>query len=504
MVRRRTHALGGRGRVVAIETQAPPAVVRVRRWQKAYARRLFVTDLLVIAVAVYGSQLIRFGIRSAELPISRARLEAFMVNYTLVSACLIVAWLITLDFFATRDHKIIGTGSTEYKRITDATIRIFGLLAIFAFLIQSPIGRGYLLIALPAGLVLLLLGRWAWRQWLNTKRATGEYSHRAILLGEREKSVHVAEQMARDAGTGLAIVGAVTEHGTRSNELMPGIPVLGGYAEALDVIDDGEIDTVILTGADTISPVQMRQLGWDLESRSMSLIVAPALTDVAGPRIHARPVAGLPLIHVDYPTFDGRKYGTKRVFDVLGSGFLLILLSPVFLLITILIRQDSPGPALFRQERVGLNGERFKMLKFRSMVVDAEEQLPSLLDQSEGNGVLFKLKSDPRVTKVGAVLRRYSLDELPQLVNVLRGDMSLVGPRPPLASEVEKYDEWAHRRLLVKPGITGLWQVNGRSDLSWEDSVRLDLYYVENWSTTGDVVILYRTVRAVMAKRGAY
>jgi exopolysaccharide biosynthesis polyprenyl glycosylphosphotransferase len=248
----------------------------------------------------------------------------------------------------------------------------------------------------------------------------------------------------------------------------------------------------------------MRQLGWELEASSTTLIVAPALTDVAGPRIHARPVAGLPLIQVDYPAFTGRRYALKRAFDIVVSLLALVILSPVLLVIALLVRRDSPGPALYTQERVGLNGARFHMLKFRSMVVDAEAQLPSLLDRSDGNGVLFKLKSDPRVTRIGAVLRRYSLDELPQLVNVLVGEMSLVGPRPPLASEVERYDEWAHRRLLVRPGITGLWQTQGRSDLSWEDSVRLDLYYVENWSLTGDVIILYRTIRAVVRASGAY
>jgi exopolysaccharide biosynthesis polyprenyl glycosylphosphotransferase len=212
----------------------------------------------------------------------------------------------------------------------------------------------------------------------------------------------------------------------------------------------------------------------------------------------------LPLIQVDYPEFSGRKYAAKRAFDLIVSFLALVILSPLFLVLAVLVRRGSPGPALFTQERVGLNGRRFHMLKFRSMVVDAETQLPTLLDRSDGNGVLFKLKSDPRVTKIGAVLRRYSLDELPQLVNVLLGDMSLVGPRPPLASEVERYDEWTRRRLLVRPGITGLWQTQGRSDLTWEDSVRLDLYYVENWSLTGDVIILYRTIRSVARADGAY
>ncbi len=182
------------------------------------------------------------------------------------------------------------------------------------------------------------------------------------------------------------------------------------------------------------------------------------------------------------------------------------MLSPVLLVLALLVKVTSTGPVFFLQERVGLNGSTFHMIKFRSMVVDAEQRLQELsaLDRAEGNTVLFKMKNDPRVTRVGAFMRRYSLDEVPQLFNVLVGSMSLVGPRPPLAREVERYDVHVHRRFLVKPGMTGLWQVSGRSDLSWEDSVRLDLYYVENWSMVGDLLILWRTARAVVAKDGAY
>jgi exopolysaccharide biosynthesis polyprenyl glycosylphosphotransferase len=236
----------------------------------------------------------------------------------------------------------------------------------------------------------------------------------------------------------------------------------------------------------------------------MGLIVAPGLTDIAGPRIAAHTVAGLPLISIDYPSLQGGTKAVKRGIDIVASVFLLVFLSPVFLVIALAVRLTSPGPVIFRQERVGMNGERFKMFKFRSMVVDAEQKLHHIAHRSDGNGVLFKMRNDPRVTPVGAFLRRYSLDELPQLVNVLRNDMSLVGPRPPLSAEVRKYDEWARRRLLVKPGITGLWQISGRSDLSWEDSIRLDLYYVENWTLVGDLVILWRTARAVLESDGAY
>lgn len=477
----------------------------VAEWQRAYVRRLWITDLAVIVFAVYGSQFIRFGTTGTSLRIpGEGERPDFLISYAIVSAILAAGWFIALSLFATRDRNIVGAGTSEYRRITDASIRVFAILAILAFLLRSEVGRAYVLVAFPVGLFLLLVGRWAWRKWLLRQRLAGRFLHRAILMGERQKSAHVAEQIARDGVTGFEIVGAITEHGGASHDLARGIPVLGDYASLDRVLREARADTVVFTGADTIDPRGMRELGWQLERTSTNLVVAPALTDVAGPRIHARPVAGLPLIQVDYPVFTGQKYATKRAFDLVIGTLMLVLLSPLFLFITIAVRRDSPGPAIFSQERVGLNGETFHMLKFRSMVVDAESHLPTLLDRTDGNGVLFKMRSDPRVTRVGAVLRRYSLDELPQLINVLRGEMSLVGPRPPLAAEVERYDDWARRRLLVRPGITGLWQTQGRSDLSWDDSVRLDLYYVENWSLTGDIVILYRTARAVVQAHGAY
>ncbi|WP_234661116.1 sugar transferase [Agromyces marinus] len=477
----------------------------VAEWQRSYARRLLVTDLIVIVFAVYGSQFIRFGTTGTSLRIPGLDGDAeFLLNYALVSALIVVGWLASLAIFGSRDRTIIGAGTAEYRRIADASIRVFAILAILAFLLRSDIGRAYVLVALPLGLVMLMFSRWAWRKWLLRRRAAGQFLHRAVLMGERQKSAHVAEQILRDGVSGIHLVGAVTEHGEAAHELAPGIPVLGDYGSLERVLREARADTVVFTGADTIDPRGMRELGWQLEATSTNLVVAPALTDVAGPRIHARPVAGLPLIQVDYPEFTGRKYAAKRAFDIVVSTIALVVLTPVYLVVGFLIRRDSPGSALFAQERVGLNGRRFRMLKFRSMVADAESRLPHLAERTDGNGVLFKMRVDPRVTRLGAVLRRYSLDELPQFWNVLRGDMSLVGPRPPLASEVARYDEWAHRRLLVRPGITGLWQTQGRSDLSWDDSVRLDLYYVENWSLTGDVIILYRTARAVFHAQGAY
>jgi exopolysaccharide biosynthesis polyprenyl glycosylphosphotransferase len=475
-----------------------------RVWERVYARQLVMTDIVIVVGAVFGTQLAWFGANASELHIPREGMRDFTVGYWLISLVFSLLWLASLSISGTRGAKVVGSGTSEYRRTLEATLRVFGLIAIAMFLLKSELGRGYFLTALPIGLGLLLLGRWLSRRWLDRQRATGSFLTRALLVGDRTKTEHVIQNLVRDSSSGLAMVGAITPNGSAGSTLTHGVPVVGGFDDIVTAVVEYGADAVIFTGADALGPRQMRELGWSLDQLRVGVIVAPSLTDVAGPRIHAEPVAGQALIRIDYPTLEGSKHLWKRASDVMVAASAIVLLSPLFLVITIAVRRDSRGPAFFRQDRVGLNGEPFKMLKFRSMVVDAESRLDALQQDSDGNGVLFKLRDDPRVTRLGRLLRRYSLDELPQLVNVLRGEMSIVGPRPPLAHEVALYDEWAHRRLLVKPGITGLWQVSGRSDLSWADSVRLDLYYVENWSLTSDVVIMWRTARAVVRSAGAY
>jgi exopolysaccharide biosynthesis polyprenyl glycosylphosphotransferase len=317
----------------------------------------------------------------------------------------------------------------------------------------------------------------------------------------------LAHQLARQPMSGYLVVGACAPSGEVAGYLTgTQVPIYGNLNNLQTALESSGADTVVITSSDELPPDRVRELSWSLEPGRQHLVVAPSLMDIGGPRIHTRPVAGLPLIHVETPRYEGRVLVAKRSFDILASGILIVLLSPFLALIAFAVRLSTPGPVLFKQSRVGLNGKQFKMLKYRSMVIDAESKLGRLHDvqRAAGNSVLFKMKNDPRVTVVGKFLRRYSLDELPQLFNVFQGSMSLVGPRPPLQREVELYEHHVHRRFLVKPGITGLWQVSGRSDLSWEDSVRLDLYYVENWSITSDIIILWRTFRAVVSKRGAY
>ena len=483
-------------------TYAPhdTGVARLMSWQRAYARRLLYTDLIVVVASVFGSQFLWFGTRAVDLNSS----VNFGVTYSSVSVAVAAVWLAMLGAYGTRDLQLVGNGTLEYKRVLDSTVRVFGAFAIVAYLLNIELARGYFLTALPVGLFAMLFARWAWRRWLRTQQNRGSHVSRVVIVGQRAKSHHVAQTIQRAEGTGLLLVGALTEGGTSESELLPGIPVLGGFESVLIAISEALADTVILTGADDISPRDMRQLGCDLAAREVNLIVAPTLTDVAGPRIHSRPVAGLPLIYVEYPTFDRMKRIMKRSFDLVGAGTLLLLTSPILLAVAISIKTSSPGDIIYRQERIGRQGKPFGMLKFRSMVSDADDQLESLLDaQGTSHQPLFKISNDPRITRVGHFIRRTSLDEFPQLLNVLRGQMSLVGPRPQRAAEVAMYDDAAQRRLMMKPGMSGLWQVSGRSRLSWDDSIRLDLYYIENWSMTVDLIILWRTVRAVSTSDGA-
>ncbi len=332
---------------------------------------------------------------------------------------------------------------------------------------------------------------------------------RLLLLGGPSAVEHLAVSLRRAKFAGYLPVAAYTPGAQVGAEptSLSGLPVLGHQADVSSIIEaikDCDADAVAVSAGVQLHPQILRHLGWELAARNTALIMAPALTDIAGPRIHTQQVAGLPLIHVTTPTLEGGQRVAKRLFDILVSGLLIFLTLPLMAAIALWVKLDSRGPALFRQERVGMEGQPFTMLKFRSMVVAAEDLLSDLAKHNEGNGVLFKMKQDPRVTKAGRVLRKFSLDELPQLFNIFVGEMSLVGPRPPLPREVAVYEHDVRRRLLVKPGLTGLWQVSGRSNLSWQDSVRLDLYYVENWSLTGDLLILLRTVRAVFRSTGAY
>ena len=475
-------------------------------WRRRYALYLAVTDLGVLLWVVFGVQIAWFGADAADVKF-RDTAMPLMVNYTVVSMIIISGWMAMLHIYGTRDSRVLGTGSAEYKNLATASLHLFALVALGAYLFQVDVARGYILIALPLGVFALLLWRWLWRQWLAVQRRRGRYSSQVLLVGSPTTAAHIATELHDRSEAGYRVVGAcVPDRSTGTWLGDTAVPVLGDLDAIQAVLERTGADTVVITSSDELPPARIRELSWSLEPGRQHLVVAPSLTDIGGPRIHTRPVSGLPLIHVETPRYEGRKLFAKRAFDVVAASIIMLLLSPVLAGIALAVRVSTPGPMLFRQDRVGINGRHFSMLKFRSMVIDAEVRLDALQSQSrvEGNSVMFKMKNDPRVTPIGRFLRRFSLDELPQLMNVFLGSMSLVGPRPPLEREVNEYENHVHRRFLVKPGITGLWQVSGRSNLSWTDTVRLDLYYVENWSTIGDIVILWRTAKAVVGRDGAY
>lgn len=500
---RRSHRHGS-GRAERARSFHPMLIASAlsgRGWARRYHAKLVATDVAIVLAAVVLAYVARFGLTDSEVAI-----QGLPGNYWVLCPVISAMWLLSLSVAHSRDSRVVGLGVTEYKRVVNSSAVTFGLLAIVFLVGKVEVARGYFVLALPLGTVGLLGSRWVWRRWLIGQQRFDHYLSRALVVGRLEDVIYVVGQIQNKSGAVYNVVGAALD-GSDLPRLEVGhkeIPIvatsLSGVAEAASRCG---ADTVIVAGQPRAGDF-IRSLAWQLEGSATELVLASRLTDVAGPRIHFRPVEGLPLIHVEIPQFEGGKHVLKRAMDILASGLALLVLLPFMAVIAILIRGDTHGPVLFRQERVGRNGETFLMLKFRSMVANAEDALPALLAMNEGAGLLFKMKNDPRVTRVGRVLRKYSLDELPQLWNVLVGEMSLVGPRPPLEREVEGYAGHVRRRLYIKPGLTGMWQVNGRSNLSWDESVRLDLYYVENWSVMGDLLIMWRTIKVLMHPVGAY
>jgi exopolysaccharide biosynthesis polyprenyl glycosylphosphotransferase len=401
------------------------------------------------------------------------------------------------------DTRFIGLGSEEYRRIINAAISLTAAIALVSYAFKADFARGYILIALPGLTILDLLARYGMRKRLHRHRSQGRYMRRVTAVGHAAAIADLVTQLRHDRFHGLEVVAACLPGGTAATEIEH-VPVVGTFEDAAKVTSEIGADTVAVLACPEMDGRTLRRLAWDLEKDGTDLCVAPALMDVAGPRTTIRPVAGLPLLHVDHAELTGAKWAIKSFFDKVIATAALCVFSPLLALITVAILLQDGAPVLFTQTRIGKNGLPFTVLKFRTMVRDAEQRKEKLAALDEGDGLLFKVRQDPRVTAIGRWLRRYSLDEFPQLFNVVLGDMSLVGPRPPLPIEAARYGEDVRRRLVVKPGMTGLWQISGRSDLSREDAVRLDVRYVENWSLALDLQILWKTCAAVVKGRGAY
>ena len=464
-------------------------------WTVQYRLVLLTLDLCAIILATILGYELRFG---------QAGSDPAAVDYLLVGLAIAVVWAVALQAVGGYEIRHIATGPEESKRVLRASGITLSLLAITCYATSTPIARGFVIGVMPVGGVLILLERAVVRHYVNQRRIRGEWVYRILAVGTTESVTHLLETTNRARNAGLLVVGACVEDAPVGSAIASEVPVLGGVLKAAEHAAELQVDVIAVTGSG-LGPRAVRELGWELEGTNRGLVLAPSLTEIAGSRVHVSPVEGLPLVWLDTPGLKRLPRLVKRIFDLVGASIALVLASPVIAAAAIAIRTTSHGPIFFRQRRLGINGAEFNIVKFRSMYSDAESRRDEILELNEqdGGGVLFKIRQDPRVTPVGRWLRKLSIDELPQLVHVLTGTMSLVGPRP-LAAIDSNYTGSARRRLLVRPGVTGLWQISGRSETTWEDAVRFDLYYVENWSLGLDLSILLRTVFAVLGRKGAF
>ena len=484
---------------------------RRQSWETRYVRNLLGCDLLAGVVAGVMAFELRFG----------DEVTTYNRGYMVLSLLLPVVLLLVLAFSRAYERRFLFVGTDEYQRVFRGGVGLIAGAAVISYALDLDLARSYVLAALPTAIGGSVVLRFLLRRRLHVARARGESLRRVIVVGHELSVIGITRQLRRERYHGLEVVGACLPPNHDGNRLSDctersegrerrprasnvGLPVYGTFDDVADAVEAAGADTVVVLSCPELDGVVLRRLAWRLERDEVDLIVASALIDVAGARTTIRPFDGLPMLHVEHPRLHGGARMVKDVVDRVGAVLLLLVLAPVLLGVALCVKLTSRGPVLFRQVRVGRDGREFRIFKFRSMYLDAEARLAELRHLNEHDGVLFKMRDDPRVTPVGRWLRRLSLDELPQLLNVVTGQMSLVGPRPPLPAEVAAYADDVRRRLAVKPGMTGLWQVSGRSDLPWDEAVRLDLRYVENWSLSLDLVILLRTITAVLRSSGAY
>ena len=469
-------------------------IARLQTWSRSYRVLLVLLDLVACAAA---------GLWAVDQfpQLQFARIPQELLIWTAVVG-LPVFWVLVLWGHGAYEGRYLGLGPDEFKRVVKAVITLTAVVCFVAYTRDMSLSRLAVATALPLTLALTLTLRFLARKGLHYARRKGQAAQRLLLVGTLGETLAVYRTVRRNPHAGLIPVEICLTEATAETPELP-IPVHNGKIDIVERVHEIGADTIAVCGSRGVGSESLRRLAWQLEGTGIDLVVAPSLTDIAGPRVHIRPVEGLPLLHVEEPTVSGIGWLLKGVADRACALFGLLLLSPLLIATALTIKFTSDGPVFFRQARAGRGGEEIRVWKFRTMYTDAEARLASLLGDNETDGLLFKMKDDPRITKAGHWLRRLSIDELPQLINVLVGEMSLVGPRP-LPVRDEEFRGDVRRRLLVRPGITGLWQVSGRSNLSWEDAVRLDLYYVDNWSPMFDLMILWKTLFVVLRRDGAF
>jgi exopolysaccharide biosynthesis polyprenyl glycosylphosphotransferase len=487
---------GERRRPVWVVPDEVPAVLprsaryTEKRWVARYRRASLAADLGAGVIGAALALVSRFGAQ-------------INLGYFVLGVLLPFVWVACVSLQRGYETRYFGTGPEEFRSIIRAAVALTAVVAITSYATKSEVARGFVILAVPMTCLAAMVGRWILHRQISWRRFAGRCMRRVLVVGRNDQVTTLKRHLEERPSDGYVVVASCLPRGDVFEE--PGFERLGRTdMDILAGVDQYDVEIVAVAADPELAGHSLRKLSWALEQRGVELIVSPGIVEVAGPRISIRPVAGLSLLHLERPSVSGGPHVLKSIFDRVVGCLMMLAVSPILLVTAILVKLTSRGPVLFRQIRVGRGGEQFQMLKFRTMVADAEARKAELHALNEGNGILFKVRNDPRITRVGKYLRRFSIDELPQLVNVLRGDMSLVGPRPPLPAEVAQYAIDDARRMLVKPGLTGLWQVSGRSDLTWEESMRLDLRYADNWSIALDLLILWKTARAVLGSDGAY
>jgi exopolysaccharide biosynthesis polyprenyl glycosylphosphotransferase len=462
-------------------------------WAMRYTARLMILDGLVGMLAV---------LTTAFLFPNSISFATWKLTVLTVGAGAL--WPVAVAISRGYERSKIGVGGDEMRAVLRAAILAIACGAVPSTIIGKPGVVAVCVMATPIAVLASLAVRFISRKHLHHQQRLGRNVRKVIVVGSAYAAADLNAVLNREQHAGMTVIGVCVPAADVSRAHDAGLAVIGDLEQVPALIKTYGADAVAVTSGDATRHNYLRELSWALEGAGVELLVHPGLIEVAGPRMHIRPYVGLPLLHVEQPHFTGWRRLLKRATDIVLTSLGILVISPVLAAIALAVKVSDRGPVIFRQTRVGLDGSTFTMFKFRSMHTDAETKLAELRAQNPNMGTMFKMEDDPRITRVGRFLRRFSLDELPQLFNVLGGTMSLVGPRPPLQSEVDVYEDHARRRLLVTPGLTGLWQVSGRSLLSWEETVRLDLRYVENWTLTLDLLIMWKTFFAVVAKRGAF
>lgn len=485
-----------------MQTEAPPAQAARKTRHRQSAYRIFLrvlADGMAVSAALFLATALRFEIFSG----APGEVDGALVDYMVVTLIATPVWLLLFWLYGLYEPRQVLSPVNEFKQVFHGVVGGSVLIFVADSVFNRNLARGWALLGMAVGFVVVGGERLVIRKLLHFMRRRGSDATRTIIVGTNHEARTIAKTLDREGWLGYQILGFVDDENELGEDLENGYKVLGTLAQLKDLVDEHEVNNVLIA-ASALDPGYLNRLFWELQDRDVDIQITSGTVDLMASRMIVQSIAGVPLLYVRRTGMDGLQRTVKRSIDVAGSVLLGVLLSPFLAVFAIWIKRDSPGPVFFKQVRVGREGEQFVCWKFRTMVADAEDLKAELESLNEGPGLLFKLKEDPRITKAGRFLRRFSLDELPQIWNVLKGEMSLVGPRPALPAEVEQFDDWTRNRMKVKPGMTGLWQVSGRAETSFSDYVRYDLFYIQNWSLSLDLWILWRTFRAVLSTEGAH